>query len=517
MASLIKIGAEFKEALPSISHDGEWIPCIPWVFNSGVWKRTYDPGFVNLINNSRLLNGTDITIKNGQIDGTAPVDWTVGTMSTGNSYSYSSATSKDMVRSYRFVSDASRHYYVTRAYVQAGYVYSASAFVEDIKVKNEAKVLQIYEEDAAITITKDFVPSKNMTVGRQEMMFEVRKSGVVQLRIGGGVDMKSDADVTISRPQITRGNFSVDWQPTPIVAPYYGINFINSYLYPPVLIVQDKQGEFSFDATVRIDSLTSEFVLFGRTDNNQFTGLSLGLNHLYVYRDDVIDKRVELIKPIVRDNLVGIKVIWRKTGNYLSDIRLYQNGELLGRIPTTLYSGNIDSFIGSPNRKTGGVTLQAFSMKTSKLYGFNVDEGKGNVIRDRNNQVKLTIDGTENNDFMWVSKMGSPVITVDAVSQSGRVGEEVRFFADATMWTSVQWFKDNKAIPGATSIEYVIKSIKESDFGLYWCVFSNEYASVSTSRVRLKLPDDNRIILCTEDNKLLTLEDGKTLLLTEDI
>lgn len=515
MGSLIKTDQGFKEALPSIFTEGDWRFAMSWVFSGGVWRRTFDPGFVNLINNSRLINGTDITVIQGKVTGLTPVDWTLGTMSTGNGYSYSSFTPKEQVKSYRFVSEQSRHYFVSRIHVEEGAEYAASVYVDNIAIRNDMKVVSVQGETAAIDIDVDFPTAKNIKLGLNSISFRARTSGTVQLKIGAGVDVRGDADVTISRPQITKSFVTIDWQPTPIIAPFYGIRLLDSYLFPKdVLTTTD--GEYHMDVTLRIENdITKPVLMFGRNDASGFSGIGFDKTRLLVYRNGSIDRNMSLSKPIPTDRLVGLKVIWKKKSNYVSDIRFYLNGELIARIADSLYSGNIDCMFGHAQSTSNNITIQSLSINLGRVLAFNIDESQGNVIWDRNKQAYLTIAGDPMINFVWIEDASPPIITVDATNQVAEIGTEARLFADAVFYSSVQWYKDEVALLGKNSVELKI-NVKQEDYGVYHAVFTNEFSSVSTSRVRLKAPNDTSEVLVTENLINITTE-NENLITTEGV
>lgn len=516
MASLIKTANGFEEAVPNIFKDGAWLPAMAWVFQGGLWRRTFDPGFVNLLNNSRLLNGTDVNVNQGKIVGITPVDWTLGTINAGSSYSYSSFTPLEQVKSYRFVSEQSRHYYISRFQVTAGESYIVSADVLEIAIKNDLKVLGVQGETASIEIDVDFPSSRNMHLGINSISFTARTSGIVQFRMGAGVDNQGDADVTITHPQVSKGLFPIDWQPTPIIAPFYGVRLLDSYLSTREIVSYPDGNEYSFDATMRIENdITKSILLFGRNESSGFSGVGFDKDNLYVYRNGLIDRRAALSKPVAINRLIGLKVIWKKSGNYINDIRFYQNGELISRITTSLYSGNIDCFFGHSFSKTNNVTIQSLSMNLGRVLAFNIDESSGNILWDRNKQIYLTIAGDPLVNFVWVEDKSPPIITTDAKSQIGDIGDTARFFADAVFYTSVQWYKDDTPIDGANSIElrFVVNS---ESYGVYYAKFTNEFSSTLTSRVVLRASDDKTKIVSTEELVTFETEDD-TLITTEDI
>lgn len=497
MTSLINVNG-FKEAVPNIYKDGNWTPAIAWVFQGGLWRRTFDPGFVNLLNNSRLLNGTDISVNQGKVTGITPVDWTLSSIPNGNSYSYSSFTQKEQVKSYRFVSEQSRHYYVARFQVTAGESYIVSADVTEIAIKNDLKALGVEGETAAIEIDVDFPSTRNLVIGTNSIYFTARTSGIVQFKMGAGVDSRGDADITIKQPQVSKGLFPIDWQPTPIIAPFYGVRLINSYLYTDVISYPDGD-EYNFDSTLRIENdLPKSVLLFGRTDSTGFSGVGFNKTEFYVYRNGQIDRRATLSKPVILNRLVGIKVIWKKSGNYINDIRLYQNGELIARIPTSIYSGNMNVFFGHDLSRTNNITIQSLSMSVGRVYAFNVDEATGNVLRDRNKLIALTIAGTSPSYFAWIEDKSAPIITTDVKSQVASIGEEARFFADAIFYSSVQWYKDDLPLANETNTELKFTVTQES-YGIYHAEFRNEFDKTETSRVELRTPEDKTKIVTNED------------------
>lgn len=502
----------YKDVLPLIHNGEDWITCIPWIFSKGLWRRLYDPGFVNIITNSRLINGTDVSVTQGKVSGVTPVGWTLSTITAGSSYSISNFTQEEQVKNIRFVSEQSRHFYVTRFQVEAGETYTASANIERINVKNPRKSLQVLGETASIEIDVDFLPTSQMQLGRNSIHFTARTSGIVQFRMGACVDASGDADIIISRPQVTRSFMNMEWQPTPIVPPFYGVNLINSYMSSKLITYSD--GEYNIDATIKLESNRDRpNMLFGRDEQSGFSGIAFDEDKMYLYSSGRREKEVTFSKSIPLKRLVGIKVIWKKSGNYVSDVRFYLNSELIGRIQSTMYSGNIDSLFGYQGNKTTNLTVQSFSMQLDSMYMFNLDEGEGFVIKDRQGH-SLTLYGNEFIDFVWVRDSSVPIIITDATDQSAEIGEYARFFADATFYISAQWFKDGNPIPNATSSEYFIQSVSESDYGTYQCVFQNEYGKESTSLVRLKSTTDKSMRLLTERNDILTTEDG-TIILTE--
>lgn len=510
MATLIKTPEGYKDTLPQIFIDDYWTPMSSWVFANGLWRRTFDPGFVNLINNSRLLNGTDISVTQGKIVGLAPVDWTLGTFPTGNGYSYGRATQQEQVIGYRFVSEQSRHYYVSRVQVEAGQDYIASAYIDEIVIKNNLKVLQVVGETASISIDVDFPASRDIQKGIVWVKFTARTSGLVQFKIGAGVDNYGDADVSISRPQITRSMSVIDWQPTPIVAPFYGVRLLNSYFKTEEVVVTTN-GDYSFDSTLRVENeISNPIRLFGRNDASGFSGVAFSGTHLYVYRSGSVDRSSSFSKSIPINQLIGLKVIWKKTSNYINDVRFYLNGELIGRIDSTLYSGNVDSMFGSEFGKTDNITVQSLSANLGRVLAFNIDEAEGNILWDRNKLIKLIIDGDPMVDFIWVEDSSPPIIITEASEQVADIGDEVRFFADAVFYSSVQWYKDNIIIPGATNVELKF-IVKEEDYGVYHATFKNEFAVVDTSRVRLKRPNDETETLVTEDLISVVTENEKII------
>lgn len=514
MATLINIGGQHRDVLPLIYKETDWVQCIPWVFSDGMWRRTYDPGFVNLVTNSRLINGTDVSVSQGKVSGVTPIGWALGSMSVGAGYSASSFTDEEQVKSIRFVSEQSRHYYITRVSVEEGNTYTASAMIEQLGIKNSRKVLAVYEETASIEIDVDFDISKNMKLGRNEIQFYARTSGIVQFRIGAGVDGQGDGDVTISRPQITKSFMDIPWQPTPIIAPYYGVTLLGSFIDTKE-ILSYSDGEYSFDMTIRVEQdFNRAIMLFGRNESAGFSGVGFDERNMFVYRSGVRDRSAALSKPIPVKRLIGLKVIWHKTGNYVSDIRFYLNGELIGRIPTTLYSGNIDCLFGYLNNRTTNLTIQSFSLKLRELHAFNVDEGEGNKLFDRNTGQDVGIYGTELVDFAWIQDMSPPIILTDTFDQVADLGSQVRFYADATFYLNAQWYKNDSILVGATGPELTIDSVKESDYAEYYCVFQNEFGSVKTSIARLKSPSDRSERMATEDGQYITTEDG-IIILTE--
>lgn len=512
MASLISIQGKHREVLPLINDGTDWVSCIPWVFTEGMWRRTIDPGFVNLVNNSRLIHGTDINVSQGKVSGVTPLSWTLGSMSTGSGYSMSYFTQEEQIKSIRFVAEQSRHYYISRIQVEAGVVYTASAIVEQLGIRNQRKVLSIVGETAVVDIEVDFPTSKMTTLGRNSIQFTARTSGIVQFRIGASVDSMGDADVTISKPQVTSSYSDIEWQPTPIVAPFYGVTLLDSYVYPKELITYS-DGEYSIDVTMRVEhNFNGSIMLFGRRENTGFSGIGFDADNLYVYRAGIQDRSAHISKNIPVGRLFGLKMIWKKTGNYVNDIRLYLNGELVSRIASTLYSGNIDSLFGYDNNRTSNLTIQTFSLRLNKLHAYNVDEGSGNMLEDRANNTPLYLRGDEFLDFVWVGDMSPPIIIMNTFDQSASIGDNIRFYADATFYLKAQWFKDDVAIPDADSPEYTIDSVKESDYGMYYCEFQNEFGKVRTSVARLKNPNDHTKRIMTENNLVITTEDGQIII-----
>ena len=76
----------------------------------------------------------------------------------------------------------------------------------------------------------------------------------------------------------------------------------------------------------------------------------------------------------------------------------------------------------------------------------------------------------------------APIITQSPASQSVRMGQRVTFRSSATGTAPLryQWYKNTKAIPGATNLVFTIATAKATDAGTYYAVVSN-FAGSSTS------------------------------------
>lgn len=515
MSTRVYDNGKYRDVFPFIFKEDDWGPSIPWVYSKGFWKRTFDPGFVNIINNSRLINGTDISVTQGNISGVPPVGWSLGTISSGSSYSVSEFTDREQVKSIRFVSDDSRHYYVTRVQVTGGNTYTASAYVDSINVRNSSKVIQIVGETAYVDIEVDFPSAQNIKVGLNSIQFYARTSGIIQLRIGAGCNQATDADVSISRPQITGSFDMLEWQPTPVIAPFYGVNLLDSYLIPDKLLTYT-EGEYSIDCTLRIErDFNRPVMLFGRQESNGYNGIAFDLNNVYVYRSGSQYTKSSLSRELPKYRLFGLKVIWRKSGNYVSDIRFYLNGELLARIQSTLYTGNIDSIFGYSGNRTTNITIQNFALSLDKPHTFTVDEGEGNVISDINNTLSFQIQGDDSVNYHWINNSSPPIIITEPEDQKADLNSTTRIFADATFFITAQWYKNNEVYPGKTSPEIKFPSVTTDDYADYFCEFQNEYGKTRTRTVRLTSPDDTSEKLLTEDDFDLCTED-RIVLLTED-
>ncbi len=81
---------------------------------------------------------------------------------------------------------------------------------------------------------------------------------------------------------------------------------------------------------------------------------------------------------------------------------------------------------------------------------------------------------------------GSPVITVEPVTKTVKVGNPASFFIVATGVTiGYQWQKDNVDIPNATDSIYAISVTTLADSGMYRCVVTNAFGSDTSAAVKL--------------------------------
>ena len=76
-------------------------------------------------------------------------------------------------------------------------------------------------------------------------------------------------------------------------------------------------------------------------------------------------------------------------------------------------------------------------------------------------------------------------VTVDQSHQSAEVTTEVTFTCNASGYQSdmftYQWRLDQTDINGAISRNYVIRSVSESDQGMYDCVVTNHWSEMKVS------------------------------------
>ena len=76
-------------------------------------------------------------------------------------------------------------------------------------------------------------------------------------------------------------------------------------------------------------------------------------------------------------------------------------------------------------------------------------------------------------------------VTVDQSHQSAEVTTEVTFTCNASGYQSdmfsYQWRLDQTDINGATSGNYIIPSVNESDQGMYDCVVTNHWSEIKVS------------------------------------
>ena len=102
--------------------------------------------------------------------------------------------------------------------------------------------------------------------------------------------------------------------------------------------------------------------------------------------------------------------------------------------------------------------------------------------------VKATYEGKTATKNVTVNAV-KPTITTQPKSQSVNEGNSVTFsvVATGTAPLSYQWYKDGKAISGATGSSYTISSAKSSDAGSYYVIVSNSAGSVTSNTVTLTI------------------------------
>ena len=100
--------------------------------------------------------------------------------------------------------------------------------------------------------------------------------------------------------------------------------------------------------------------------------------------------------------------------------------------------------------------------------------------------VKATYEGKTATKNVTVNAV-KPTITTQPKSQTVNEGNSVTFsvVATGTAPLSYQWYKDGKAISGATGSSYTISSAKGSDAGSYYVIVSNTAGNATSSTVTL--------------------------------
>lgn len=92
-------------------------------------------------------------------------------------------------------------------------------------------------------------------------------------------------------------------------------------------------------------------------------------------------------------------------------------------------------------------------------------------------------------DTATLTVVAKPTMTTQPVSAKLGVGDRLDLTAAATDVRTVQWYKNDVAIPGATTSSYSIASVVKSDAGFYSVKFTNTCGSVLSAYARVEVSD----------------------------
>ena len=92
-------------------------------------------------------------------------------------------------------------------------------------------------------------------------------------------------------------------------------------------------------------------------------------------------------------------------------------------------------------------------------------------------------------DVCVVTVIAKPTLTEQPVNQNLSIGDELRLSVNGTDVRDVQWTRDGKDIPGATSAVYVVEAASLSDAGYYAAKVVNSCGGVVSRAVRVTVSE----------------------------
>jgi len=92
---------------------------------------------------------------------------------------------------------------------------------------------------------------------------------------------------------------------------------------------------------------------------------------------------------------------------------------------------------------------------------------------------------TISSDASVLTVIAKPTLTEQPVGKNLSIGEELRLSVNGTDFRDIQWTRDGKDIPGATSAVYVVEAASMSDAGYYAAKIVNSCGGVVSRAVRV--------------------------------
>lgn len=524
---------QMREASSRV-YSSYWRNTAAWVFSQGAWRRTYDPTDENLLSNSRMLNGTDVySYVNGTNVGAAPPGWTYYANTSDGlnaAYAYYSSNLDEYSRKYTFYADGSRMFFQGRVFVRAGSTYNANMYVEDAAVSYGRHIARISVDNVPETQWGDYIqivtdfPKMGDLTNRINCKFTVKKDCVIALNVGVGIDYNDSGYVTINKPMVSKTLAMIDYQPTAKDITYNAVYLMNSW-FDYNQTIQATNGTHRLEGSMTIESQNAnQYLMFiSRNYNNTTDGVGIDTraNKLVVIQGGRVVAESQMIRELVKDQVVGLGIWFDISGGYISNVRLHMNGQLVALIEQrTLTMGTMNTLFGSPLFPTSGVIIEQFALYlNNKTYLFNLEEGSGPVVTSTHTVSVAQVAGEEGTDFVWwailpmIAKQPDPVYEV-------HIGDTVDVTISAANWSTVEWRTiPGGAIQGADTETLTVPITADFDFErVYYAVYRTRFGAISTRSFRFfDLDGTNTAITYAvgENGSPVLTEGGKFLMVSE--
>lgn len=274
-------------------------------------------------------------------------------------------------------------------------------------------------------------------------------------------------------------------------------------------------------------TLPSFFKLFGVAGNPVTSGNSAfisPLTHLVVATAKNIDNALtsesinvasEWVKSALKLESSPLQV-QLKDITQLEHLPIMTDEELKQSIiAAAMYSDTIENNWANGNKTLDSIDLKAIILRaanlTNDLSGVFSESGTENYQANSLNRIQSQLD-------LQSDQFRTPEITI--LSQPSSVdiafNQSLTLYvqANSTLNLNYQWFKNNEAIPGATSALYSKTNSDFSDTGIYSVLISHEFSEIMSLSATVNINEPSYKPEITQQPKSLSITQGDPILLS---